>query len=292
MHTISVIGHGWLKKMFYNRGGSYREKILPGGGMMLSEMLRNTGVDVSLTELDEPERHECLSVSPKKNDLGERFFVKEFFGWTGGNPMIYDNLDAESFAVWDEGFWGISELPEEKPVIWISNRVLPQKENFETVKENCFLLLDIAALRGAGVQIENANNWLGAARAVSDAVKTDPALSHINGTNYILVTFGLDGAVYMRKTEEGAYETVLTLPHGGPEGLLDNQLVAMPDGFSAVAAAVAAQYSNLRNGKPLDVMRSLGAGITTAALGYDLSENARFLDTAGFTNTTESFYID
>jgi hypothetical protein len=163
--------------------------------------------------------------------------------------------------VTDEGIGKIF-LPEGRfPVLWASNKKLPEKALFSTIIDRCFLLLDAGVLRKNGAMISSRISWERTATELIWQMQNNPALSYINKTPHILITFAEDGAVYLKR-ENDEPKAVLVLAHGKSEGTLRGKTNLAPDdAFGLMIDALAGQFADVLASKTvlplLSILRAI-----------------------------------
>jgi hypothetical protein len=159
------------------------------------------------------------------------------------------------------------------PVLWSSNKRLPEKAQFGAIIERCFLLLDADTLRKSGAMISNRVSWERTATELVWQLENNPALSYINKTPHILITFAEDGAVYLKR-EHGMPKSVLALAHGGSEGAVRKEKNLIPDvGFAWMTATLAKQFVDVLAGRnSLHILPVLQSANNDSADGISFDE--------------------
>jgi len=151
--------------------------------------------------------------------------------------------------VWDEGYGGL-KLPDSKHIFWASDKTLPNKEQFDKIATNCFLLLDGDLLRKAGAMISRQISWERTVSELISEIQNNPAISYLLKARQLLIPFGLDGAVYIlpKDNNSGQLEAALILTHGDVEGAVAGKSPDALGGvfvFSSMAAALVSGIATL-----------------------------------------------
>ncbi|MDR1527713.1 MAG: hypothetical protein LBS46_08630 [Dysgonamonadaceae bacterium] len=176
----------------------------------------------------------------------------------------YIAANEEYIVIIDEGLENVSVPQGAFPVLWASNKRLPEKEPFCEIIDRCFLLLDADVLRKSGAMISSRVSWERTATELLWQIQNNPVLSYLHPAPHILIPFAEDGAVYIQR-ENGEPKAVLALAHGGSEGTLREIQNRIPDrSFLAMTAALAGQVAKVLDGKnSLQILPVLQAGNNT-----------------------------
>jgi len=121
-------------------------------------------------------------------------------------------------------------------ILWASIEQLPDKDYFGKISDRCFLMLDANVLRKSGAMISSRVSWERSATELVWQLQNNPALSYLNKTPHILITFAQDGAVYIQPGK-----AFLTLAHGGAEGDSSD--------FAAMTESLTTQFVDVMKGK-------------------------------------------
>jgi hypothetical protein len=135
------------------------------------------------------------------------------------------------------------------PILWASNKRLPEQDLYDKIINRSFLLLDADVLRKSGAMISSRISWERTATELVWQMQNNPLLLHICKTPRILITFAEDGAVYIKR-ENGKSKAVLALSHGGPEGTSRGKNELKPDdAFALMTNALVKQLIDVTAGK-------------------------------------------
>jgi len=160
--------------------------------------------------------------------------------------------------VTDSGSGGIVLPKGNYPVLWTSNKQLPDEAVFGRITNRCFLMLDADVLRKSGAMISKSVSWERSAENLLWQLAYNPALTRLLRAPHILITFAEDGAIYIKTKDGKLGEAWLTLNHNGPEGSLREQgRGGGGDAFSVMAAVAALQFPDVMSGKKAIVVRPI-----------------------------------
>ena len=144
----------------------------------------------------------------------------------------------------------ISRLNKNTPVLWASNKDLPNKEKFNEVAERCFLMLDAGVLRDSGAMISKSISWERTAMNLIWQLSNYTKISYLLKAPHILITFEEDGIVYIntKKSEnrENAYivsSASMVLADGRCEGTQRREHLSTKNSFTAMVSAAALQFT-------------------------------------------------
>jgi len=277
-NKLSIHGHAATRVFTYTENGVYNEFTAPGGAALIAQILQGKGLaeaaplsDAHLREYLELSRHEDKS---KKSyyAIGRRSGIKP------GTAYIY-TAPAQCAILWG-GHLDRFPVADETPVLWASNKGLPGKALFSEAAGVCFLMLDADVLRTAGAMISREISWERTATELVWQLQNNPMLTYLLQAPHILITFAEDGAVYIRRGEEGNLTANLILTHGGAEGSLRGKLPGqIDDAFIVMTSAAALQLKDVMNGiKELRVLPILKSAEALMTAGYSINrlKNSEF----------------
>lgn len=264
---FSVAGHAFRRKFIYVENGAYNEITTPGGAALIQQVLGHKKLAVYNLP-DETFRCEHIELKwvEEKQNKNACYVINHRIGVTHGNSVV-SKTSAPYTIVWDEG-WGDIQ-PVQGPVLWASNKVLPEKELYKEIACQCFLMLDADVLRNNGAMISRQVSWERAATELIWQMRNNPSLSYLNKTPHILITFAEDGAVYIKK-ENNNLSARLILAHGKGENFLREKIKGqINDTFSVMVAATAIQFPEvIYHKKALQVLPVLKAAEKLMDTGY------------------------
>jgi len=193
------------------------QRALETGDMDISFMQGNPNSDEY--------RRDYYRLEQFKTVDGQKYSgISDYLGYEEGTipynifSVLPEDTPSDVLFVWDEGY-GSLKLPDCKHVLWASNKALPDKEQFGRIANDCFLLLDGNVLRSAGAMISTQNSWERTATDLIAELQNNPAISYLLNARQILITFDVDGAVYiLPKRKDGQLEASLIVTHGEVEG--------------------------------------------------------------------------
>jgi hypothetical protein len=227
---LTILGHAFRRRFSYVEDGAYKEVMTPGGAALIQQILSQQGL-TSYEPL--PDSFRC-----------EYYADSRPIGITEG---VFDMPSPDSAApyalVWDEGLGAISSVSV--PTLWASNKALPDKETFEKIAKQCFLMLDADVLRKNGAMISKAISWERSATELIWQLENNPALSHLRLAPHTLITFAEDAAVYIRRKGANLTATIVLTHSGGENFLRDKIKGRIPDTFAVMVAAAALQFPNV-----------------------------------------------
>lgn len=269
-------GHAFNRKFSHTtKDGKWNELIAPGGAALVQQLLSLNGLAKSVPP-EETYRCELFELQQTEDRQTKKTYYSagRRMGFTDGN-VTPPPCEADYAVVLDEGLGKIALPTEEIPVLWASNKVLPERDVFDKIAGRCFLLLDADVLRNSGAMISRKVSWERSATELIWQLQNNPVLSYLGKTPHILITFAEDGAVYVRK-ENGAMKAALVLAHGGGEGFSREKIKGfIDDSFAVMTAALALQLPDvIADRKPLRILPVLKAAENLLTAGYNL-ENLR-----------------
>lgn len=264
--TFSLFGSGHNRELFYTVGGAFKKLTMPAGGLLTGELLKCSGENVAPLTIT-PTAIEHASLSSNKNGV---FTIVNYSGWSNGTSELASGNGADIVIVYDETT-GKLKLPDTGTVLWSSEKQLPDENAFSLIKERCFLMLSADLLRSNGALISKQVSW---ERTATDALwqlKNNPKFTYLLGAPEILITFSLDGAIYIEQSE-GGISAKLVLAHGGFEGeTKDNHPNEMPDVWAIMTAMAAKELSHKISeiaDYEFNAANVLNAGIDILKSGY------------------------
>ena len=249
--NFAVYGHTNTIVFTYTKDGKYHKQTVPGGARVIHHSLATSikegsysvslGANTISANDDEYRRNyyglqKCTAPNAGKK---EYYGISKYLGYEEGTTpdnIFYATLNSDTPAnrlfVWDEGYGNLELPPDIKTVYWASDKALPDKEQFEKIAHNCFLLLDAKVLRNAGAMISEKISWERTVSELIAEIQGNPKIHYLLKANRLLITFGLDGAVFiLPKNKDGQLEASLILTHGEVEGAVAARL---PDKLNGV----------------------------------------------------------
>ncbi|MCL2576083.1 MAG: AAA family ATPase [Defluviitaleaceae bacterium] len=237
--NLGFYGHTHTTILNYNAGGEYKDTALPAGIRIISLLLKSIILDKRLDEVfneenlltDEfrKEYHEMQQFSmpqdKKYNAITRYLGHKE--GTTPNN--IFSQLPQDpsvimdGLVVWDSGYGGLDVPTNADKVLWVSEKSIPEKQQFEKNADKCFLFIDGSSLRSAGAMISRQISWERTATELVSEIQLNPAINHLLDAKYIFITLDVDGGVFIMK-RNGKLEASLMITHGGAEGAIKEKL--------------------------------------------------------------------
>ncbi|MDR1807996.1 MAG: hypothetical protein LBR33_08820 [Propionibacteriaceae bacterium] len=279
MSQLAIAGHAWWRRFAYSRetgpAADYIEYAVPAGAAMVATLLGEAALPV--TRPSRP-RGERLRLEAHVVDGREGWFAGPHFGWTQGTALapVPDAADLAGVVVYDEGLGGLDLPPDGVPVLWASNRALPDPAAVAAIQDRGLLMLDADVLRAAGVLISRAVSWERTATDLVWQLANNPLVSYLTGFRHVFVTFAEDGAVYVQRDGD---QTIawLALAHGGAEGSLRERAGLVPDAWSVMVAQAATQFVPVLAGdegfaptqvlQPAEIVARAGYDLATLASG-------------------------
>ena len=156
------------------------------------------------------------------------------------NNVIIDN-DVEK----------ISLLNKDIPILWASNKSLPDKEMFNTVAERCFLMLDATVLRSCGAMISKSISWERTAMNLIWQLSNYDKINYLLKAPHILITFEEDGIVYINTGNSENNENArivhcasMILTDGSCEGTQRREHPSV-NSFTEMVSAAALQFADV-----------------------------------------------
>lgn len=160
----------------------------------------------------------------------EYYGISRYLGYEDGeveNNIFSATLGAEdaetdTLFVFDAGYGGLC-IPEAKSIVWISNKVLPDKEQFEKIAAKSFLFLDGSVLRKAGAMISRQISWERTVSELISEIQNNPKISYLLKARQLFINFDVDGAVFILPNGKTGLEASLMLTHGEIEGSIGSK---------------------------------------------------------------------
>ena len=234
--NIAFYGHTNTLVFTYTKNGKFHKQALLGGIRQIYHSARtsmetnNVSLHIGSTDVspDSNEyRRDYYGLRQYNNVFKKEYYgISKYLGYEEGTAegnifsVMPDNPDApiDILFVWDEGYGGLS-IPDCKNVLWASDKALPDKQQFEKIASNCFLFLDGNVLRKAGAMLSRQISWERTASELISEIQNNPAVSYLLNARQLLISFGVDGAVFiLPKNKDGKLEASLILTHGEVEG--------------------------------------------------------------------------
>lgn len=277
--TPPAISHIDESKNVYNwqTYGGTRFFARPGGALLLADFVRSaTGMQVLAPDLQNMEKvpaeevvHSfvCLDKFPystaKKDERNAVYRVKQYKGFAGpatGTPSFLsvkdDDPNAEIVVLDDasNGFrsalavWPAALQKVNQPIVLNKmSRPIAQGALWEAVRKNhaerMVVVLSADDLRQGGEQISRRLSWERTAKDFVWQIACNPDLIALNNCAYLVVRFGVDGAI-LHTRRSGVVESRLFFdPKVGEGGFGDIYPGKMSGVTSAFVAAITAQVA-------------------------------------------------
>ncbi|MDR0575220.1 MAG: AAA family ATPase [Tannerella sp.] len=272
--TFGCWGHAFNRSLSYtDKNGRYNEFTLPGGAALIQQLL-SAGELTRYEPLDKTVRCERFELKQfeDKQTRKSYYTVNRYLGFTEGSTTPL-SCDAKYAIVFDKGLGLITLPPENIPVLWASDKNLPEKEIVGRMAERCFLMLDANVLRNSGAMISARISWERSVTELLWQLQNNPALSCLCKAPHILITFAEDGAVYIRR-ENNKTKASLVLAHGNGEGFLRGKINnSINDSFALMTVGLALQFPEVIGGKKtLQILPVLKAAENLLTNGYPLEK--------------------
>ncbi|MCL2350036.1 MAG: Ryanodine receptor Ryr [Defluviitaleaceae bacterium] len=273
--NFEFYGHCQSAVICFNMGGIYNETHAPIGikiiqtAVELAAKSGNIGGFASGGfENIEDFRREYYEMKEYKNAEGKKYYTSNrYLGHREGSvphsimhtPAPNQDAPTDMLFVWDEGFGGLKLPQNAHNVFWVSRRALPDKQEFESIADKCFMVLDADILRRAGAMISRQISWERTASELIKEIQTNPAISHLQKVKYLFVIFEMDGGVFLLKKDDG-FEAALMLAHGGSEGATREKIEGEPIGAFEMMTSILSQHfpvmlSKIANDEKMDLTR-------------------------------------
>ena len=310
-------GHANTMVFTFTKDGKYIKHALDGGmkiihSSMIASMKQgpfDVSLDMPTIDPESKEyRRDYYALRKFLSDDNKAYLgINEYLGYEPGETPgdIFCQLPEDGIPdmlfVWDEGYGGLN-IPECGHVIWASNKVLPDKEQFEKIANRCFLLLEGDVLRKSGGMISRQISWERTASELIAELQTNPDLSYLLKAKQLLIPFGLDGGVFiLPRSKIGQLEASLMLTHGGIEGAISDYRPGNPannvfifvvisavlmTSLSNFSAAIKADRGSIPEGdtdilvRAIEMMMELGAGDLIGASHHSMSTSDHSMSTS------------
>jgi hypothetical protein len=246
----SLYGHAYTRLFTYTEDGIYCEFEANGGVNLLHGLMYSDPVNIPSAP-DKLRKHvyELRRLKRKQHgsDKNNSWVIARELGSVAREGEKTATLGSgDNLVVWDEGFGGLSVPSGSSAVLWASDKVLPEREQFAKIASACFLFLSADVLRGAGALISRQISWERSATELMWQIQNNPALSYLLKAPHILISFAEDGAVHIWRAN-GELKAELILAHGGGEGTLRGESeVALQSGvddsFILMTASLARRF--------------------------------------------------
>ncbi|MCL2672017.1 MAG: hypothetical protein FWF10_08270 [Clostridiales bacterium] len=271
---ISVYGHTYIRVFVIAEDGDYRDGKMIAGAHWLHHLLpfvfngNGGSLDMESGSVkafleDDSKRREYIEYASFPLADGERlgYAVKRRMGHRGGAEPVFLGDGKDGLIIYDRGYGGLDIPLGYSHALWASNKALPNREQFRRVAQNCLLFLDAEVLRAAGAMISRGISWEKTASELIWQLQNNPVVSFLSEAPHILITFAEDGAVYIRRREDGSLAAALYLTHSGAEGSLREALQGEAElVFDTMTLILAAQFRGILLGtKDILVMPMLKA---------------------------------
>jgi len=197
------------------------------------EILANHDADPNSTEYRKDYYEKWTS---KTTDSGLYYASCRYLGYEDGtteNNIFFEQTDdtsavIDTLFVWDGGYGGLN-IPDAKHILWASDAALPDRNEFEKIADKCFLFLDCNVLRKTGAMISKQISWEKTTADIIMELQSNSAISYILGARHLLISIGVDGAVYIKNGE--LRESALLLTHGKSEDTIVDEY---PNGLTSM----------------------------------------------------------
>ena len=292
---LAIYGHASTQILLHTKNGRYLETYMPGGAALIHAMQTaqpKIGLAVMETLAFPLERQVDHSADFRKEYMklrrfeiagrGKYYAISQYMGFREGleetSIAYYPPHEGDTqtdLIVWDEG-WGGLEVPVHGgKVLWASNKALPLPEQFDKVKDRCFLFLDADILRTAGAMITSQISWERSASQLIWQLRNNEKFRYLLEAPHLFITFGEDGAVYIDRTEN-RMKAYLLLTSGDAEGTLrENVPGIFHHTFGVMTAALGHIFTEFMNGSlKADYLRNIleiGEGFMRS--GYKVDTN-------------------
>jgi RyR domain len=281
---------------------------LPGGALLLAEMLRRLGgMDVRAPQVSE------LRITPPEvvlhslGDLGlfaaepksdkKVYRIGSFGGYTGPAdrqaappPRVADDDAGAGLVVLDDA----GNVFGDSPDAWPAALTAPGADPLVLAKlarpllsgglwthlrardpERLVLVIDAGDLRAAGVNLSRQLSWERTAKDLVWQMACNPWLVPLANVRHLIVRFDLDAAIYYRSDPEGAHAVLVFDPSQVEGGFADSYgggMQGCADAFVAALAKTLACTPDRPTADPTAVEDGIRAGLGAARqllrLGY------------------------
>ena len=270
MQNITIYGHAYTRVFTYTENSIYHELETNGGAYLLHDLLTPDSTGGNSIQRDRDRVYYELLYSGEK---GNYWSIGRNLGIAGGKSTekVVTIGSGENLVIWDEGLGGISLQDKVCPILWASNKALPDPVYFNKIAAHCMLLLDADVLRKEGAMVSRQISWERTATELVWQLQNNPDITYLLKARHVIITFAEDGAVHIRK-ERSKLKASLVLTHGGGEGVLRSKpRGSFDDAFILMTASLVHQFPAVMSGdKPLKVLPLLKTAETLMTTGYTL----------------------
>lgn len=189
---------------------------------ILSPQIENIEDSLHREILSATSELELFPRTTDENDNTKVYRVKKFLGFTGPTssipkllPIINDDENADIIILDDEDngfnsneeFWPLAlKIPDKSPiVIYKTNNFSGSSDICKCLKENhienTILVINGDDLRSKGVNISKSLSWERTALDFIWQINNNPSLNYLANCRHLIVTLGLEGAIYYRNEE-------------------------------------------------------------------------------------------
>ena len=179
-------------------------------------------------------------------------------------PPVKGNIKLPNNVIFDDGSEKISLPDKNIPILWASDKKLPEKDIFNKIADRCFLMLDADVLRACGAMISKSISWERTAMNMIWHLNNYIEINYLLKAPHILITFEEDGIVYINTRKEKTRiinSASMVLADGSCEGTQRREHPA-DNSFIAMVSAAALQFVDvIDNAKTLRLMPILKNGV-------------------------------
>ena len=262
--TITVHGYANTRVVTYTENDIHHEFTVPGGAALLDNLL--SGKSADLGDSYRREYSELQHFEDRRS--GKSYYaITRRMGITEGETVFSSGNKAQNALIWGGRVDDLT-LPD-CPLLWASNRSLPDKVRFGNVAAKSFLFLDADVIRKAGALVSRQISWERSATELVWQLQNNQDVSYLLKAPHVLIAFAEDGAVYLRRENE-ELNALLVLTHGGGEGALRSKLQGeLDEAFLLMTASLAKQFPAVMSGdKPLKILPVLRTAEALMTSGY------------------------
>ena len=265
--TIQTVGHAWERSLFYTERNLYKTGGMAGGAGQLHAILKVAGCDLAPLKAGKALRREHLEMAAGPNG---GYYVKQPAGWSRGDFRVLPG-EADAQVVWDAGLGPVNISPD-LPTLWVSACELPSPGGLQ-LAGSCMVLLSADVLRAEGAMISRRVSWERSATDLCFQLEHNPDFAYLKRVEHLLVAFGTEAMVHVRRGERTVAASLMLSPGGGFEGDLAAAAPGgMPDALMAMAAILALDFTDvLEDRAEPSLYRALCAARCVLAEGYDVS---------------------
>jgi len=260
--NLGFYGHTNTIVFTITKDGKFARQAILGGIRLLhhsakeSYEAKETRMEnISIDHNSSKYRRDYYGVRLCEDANKQRYYgISQAFGYEDGDSPdnIFSDIPGtpvDMLAVWDEGY-GNLDIPEAKNVFWASDKALPDRQQFSKIADRCFLFLNGKVLRNAGAMISRQISWERTASELMVEISSNPAISYLLQARCILISFGLDGAVFIvpddeQHEDETQHKASLLLTHGDIEGAIGNKYPGHASDAFVFTAMAASFFSTI-----------------------------------------------